>query len=129
MVNVCLENDCSIHFERVEDPKTSKNAENQARKAYYICYKSGFLELLLIQTNNKDHISAHTQAQYLLHRRPPFRPPLHQGNLAAETRFACISQQCRLAAKIYIDDIEGPKLTSFLLRVKIIDNYFKHVKT
>ena len=36
VVNVGLENDCSIHFERVEDPKTSKNAENQARKTYYI---------------------------------------------------------------------------------------------
>jgi len=44
----------------------------------------------------------------------PRRAPLLQGNLKADSSFGCISQQCRLAAKIFINTKNGLKLNSFL---------------
>ena len=45
------------------------------------------------------------------------RPPLFQGHLKAEKRFACITQQCQLSA-LFLEDSQsdGPVLTSFLAR-------------
>ena len=45
------------------------------------------------------------------------RPPIFQGHLKAETRFACITQQCQLSA-LFLEDSQsnGPILTSFLSR-------------
>lgn len=45
------------------------------------------------------------------------RPPIFQGHLKAEKRFACITQQCQLSA-LFLEDSEsnGPILTSFLSR-------------
>ena len=45
------------------------------------------------------------------------RPPIFQGHLKAEKRFACITQQCQLSA-LFLEDSQsdGPILTSFLSR-------------